>query len=257
MISSGLPVRRASSAAAAAFRGSALCGRVVRAAVVRAAVVRAAVVRAAVVRAAVVRGTLVRGTVVGGIVCCTALLSGCGEPGSSAGAPTTTVTTTVQATGPASSGTSGGGSPAGPRPCATSALRATVGSGNAAAGSSYYPIDLTNTSGASCTLFGYPGVSFVTGIGGSQVGVPAARSPGSSTLVTLAAGATAHATLQVVDALNYPASRCTVTKVHWLKIYPPGQFTALYASFSAQTCAAPHPARILAIQPAAPGASSQ
>jgi hypothetical protein len=241
MISSGLPVRRASSAAAAAVRGFALYGTVVR--------------------GTVVRGTVVRGTVVGGIVCCTALLSGCGQPGSSAGAPTTTVTTTVQATGSASSGTSGGGTPAssptGPRPCATSALRATVGSGSAGAGSSYYPIDLTNTSGASCTLFGYPGVSFVTGIGGSQVGRPAARSPGSSTLVTLAAGATAHATLQVVDALNYPASRCTVTKVHWLKIYPPGQFTALYARFSAQTCAAPHAARILAIQPAAPGASSQ
>jgi hypothetical protein len=195
-----------------------------------------------------------------GAVICTVLLSGCGVSGGSA-APTVTVTTTVQATGSASSGASASSgpasSPAGLQPCPTSALRVRIGSGDAAAGSSYYPIQLTNTSGTSCTLFGYPGVSFVSAAGGSQVGAPAARNPGSPALVTLAAGATAHATLQVVDALNYPASRCTLTRVHWLKIFPPGQFTALYTSFSAQTCAAPHAARILSIQPVTPGASGQ
>jgi len=76
------------------------------------------------------------------------------------------------------------------------------------------------------------------------------------TLVTLAPGATAHATLQVVDANNYPSSTCTTVKARWLKIYPPDQFTALYVSFSAQTCSGGASAtHILSIQTVQPGAT--
>jgi Domain of unknown function (DUF4232) len=198
------------------------------------------------------------------LVCSAALATGCSGGASPAAAgPTTTVTTTVQPTAPASSGAVGStgsaqaGSPAvsaGPQPCATSALRAAIGSGQGAAGSRYFPIDLTNISGTSCTLFGYPGVSFVTGAGGSQIGAAATRSPSTAKLVTLPDGATAHAVLQVVDALNYPAARCSLTEAHWLKIYPPNQFSALYLSFSAQTCAGgPNATKILSVQTVQPG----
>ena len=77
--------------------------------------------------------------------------------------------------------------------------------GGAAAGSTYYPIQFANTSGSSCTLYGYPGVSFVTAQGGSQIGPAASRNPAMpKALVTLAPGQTVHAELQVVDAENYP-----------------------------------------------------
>ena len=147
----------------------------------------------------------------------------------------------------------------GPQPCATSALKATIGPAEGAAGSSYYPIDFTSNASTSCTLFGYPGVSFVTGQGGGQIGAAAVRdSVTAPALVTVAPGAIAHATLQVVNASNYPASRCTITKAHWLRVYPPDQFTALYISFSAPTCAGSATATpILSIQAVKPGATGQ
>ncbi|HEY7142988.1 MAG TPA: DUF4232 domain-containing protein [Streptosporangiaceae bacterium] len=198
------------------------------------------------------------------VTCATVLAAGCArsaappQPG-----PTTTVTATVRPSAPASTPPPGGASgpaspPAGsaaPPPCSTSVLHAAIGAGDAAAGSSYFPIDLTNTSSAACTLFGYPGVSFVTGTGGSQIGAAATRASSPAKLITLAPGATGHATLQVVDAGNYPPSRCKVAVAHWLKIYPPGQFSALYTRFFGRTCAGgPKATPILAVQTVQPGA---
>src|SRR5262249_46343599 len=92
--------------------------------------------------------------------------------------------------------------------CATSGLAVWlgVGAGGAAAGSTYYPIELTNVSGSSCHLFGYPGVSASSG---HQVGKAASRNPsaGAQTVV-LAPGAAAHAVLQVTDVSNFPPSSC-------------------------------------------------
>ncbi len=131
--------------------------------------------------------------------------------------------------------------------CATGHLKATVvtGAGGAAAGSTYYPVNLTNTGSSSCSLFGYPGVSWVTGPSGSQIGRPATRNPAvSASTVVLAPGQTAHVTLQVVDAQNYGKSACQPVTAHWLKIFPPGQYTALYVKFSALTCSAKLPGKL-------------
>jgi len=109
--------------------------------------------------------------------------------------------------------------------------------GGAAAGSVYVPIDFTNASASPCTMYGYPGVSFVTGSPGSQIGSPAARNPGvTPATVTLAPGGTAHATLQVADAGNFPPSACHPVTAHWLRVYPPDDFTALYISYTSRTC---------------------
>ncbi len=86
-------------------------------------------------------------------------------------------------------------------------------------------------------MFGFPGVSFVTGLGGSQIGNAASRQTtfGAQT-VTLAKGGTAHAWLGIADAGNFPASACHPVTAHWLKIYPPNQFAALYARFTSPVC---------------------
>jgi Protein of unknown function (DUF4232) len=131
--------------------------------------------------------------------------------------------------------------------CSTAGLSGTVNTsqGGAAAGSTYYPLNLTNTSKTSCYLFGYPGVSFVTGPSGSQIGEPASRNPAvTPRTVILAPGGTAHVTVQVVDALNYSKSDCKPVTAHWLKVFPPGQFTALYIKFTATTCSAKLPAKL-------------
>jgi hypothetical protein len=126
-----------------------------------------------------------------------------------------------------------------PVPCTTSALHVGIGKANGAAGSIYYPLVFTNVSGTDCTMFGYPGVSFVSATSGRQLGGAAVRNPTFAPRpVTLSPGATAHASLQVVVAQNYPASICHPVIAHRLRVYPPGQFAPLYLGFTAQTCTA-------------------
>jgi Domain of unknown function (DUF4232) len=152
------------------------------------------------------------------------------SPGSAASTPgaTTSAAGTAATSSPAAqSGTAG---------CRASDLHAQLGGSQGTAGTIYQVIVLTNTSASSCTLFGYPGVSFVTSEGGSQVGAPATRNPAvRSTQLTLAPGSKANALLAIHDAGAYPD--CRLTSADWLRIYPPGDYGSLYVRYKAQTCA--------------------
>jgi hypothetical protein len=200
------------------------------------------------------------------IACSAALLAGCGGSSSPAAAPSVdpggVVPTQDQSVNPG--GPSQTASPpatatppaAATPPCATSALHVAVpaGGGNAAAGSSYYPVQFANVSRSPCTLYGYPGVSFVTAANGGQIGIPATRNPTlAARLVTLAPGQTVHAELQVADAQNYTPADCGLLTAHWLKIYPPNQTAPVYVSFTTQTCSKPR--AILSVQTVQTGTS--
>jgi hypothetical protein len=123
-----------------------------------------------------------------------------------------------------------------PRTCSTNDLSARLGASGAAAGSSYAPIVFTNTSRSACTLFGYPGVSYVAA-NGKQVGAAASRNKEhAAATVTLRPGGKASALLQMTNPANYPKSACVPTRVSGLRIYPPGNKTAMSIRFrSAQT----------------------
>jgi hypothetical protein len=160
-------------------------------------------------------------------------------------APGATHTVTVQA-GPASSTPAGASTPttpasqapAGPARCLASNLQGSLGTSQGAAGTIYTDVVLTNTGAASCTLYGYPGVSFVTAQGGSEVGAPANRNPVSpAALVTLTPGGKANFLLGLTDVGVYSAAQCQPTNVSWLRIYPPGDYGSLYVQYSTQTCA--------------------
>jgi hypothetical protein len=181
------------------------------------------------------------------LVCSAALVAACGSDQStssgqvasesSKGQAAPLVSPTVSASSGASAmpSSTGAGST-----CATTDLKVTLvtSSGGAAAGSTFYPLNFTNVSTSSCVLDGYPGASFVTPSGG-PIGDPADRNTGVIPVpVTLAPGATAHATLQVVDAQNYSAATCDPVTAHWLRIYPPSQTTAVEVSFTTLVCAA-------------------
>lgn len=122
--------------------------------------------------------------------------------------------------------------PAWPGQCSVSDLRLAIGRGNAAAGTIFYPIQLTNMSNSSCTMYGFPGVAFVTKPGGSVIGAPAGRSAVEHHLVSLGPGTTAHATLAVSDVLIGDNCRQHQVPVKWLQVYPPGQYAALFVQFS-------------------------
>ena len=108
----------------------------------------------------------------------------------------------------------------------------------AADGSEYLPIDFTDNTAASCQLHGYPGVAFVTGVGGSRIGGAAARQVGLPVRrVVLAPGETAHAWLIVAAASNYPPRRCRPVSVGWLRVRAPGQRGHDYVQHSFTVCA--------------------
>lgn len=158
--------------------------------------------------------------------------------------PATTVTVTVaphtSSAPPAAVTPSGNASqaPAGPGPCATSALKVKVGLGQGTAGSVYTVIDFTNISNASCTLYGYPGVSLTTGKPVAQIGQAAVENPLTPRrLVSLVPGATGNALLQVVDALNYPKSACDPVTAHYLRVYPPNQTASVLLPYKTVGCA--------------------
>jgi len=134
--------------------------------------------------------------------------------------------------------------PGKPAPCATSALRMTLGQEGAAAGHFDRPLVFTNISRASCTLYGYPGISFVAAIGGQQLGAAANRSPARKRLVVLAPGGKAHALLDLLDVLNFPPSVCGASNAHYLKVYPPNQFSASYVAWTAKVCSKSKPVYI-------------
>jgi hypothetical protein len=99
-------------------------------------------------------------------------------------------------------------------------------------------IDFTNLNNASCTLYGYPGVSFGAGTPVTQVGLAAAEN--SSTpreLVTLKPGGVANALLQIVDAGNFSPAQCDRVTTTWLQVFPPGQTAPLYVHYKSSTCA--------------------
>jgi hypothetical protein len=168
------------------------------------------------------------------------LLTGC----ASAQAPSATVS------GHQTHQAGAGSSPAGPSTvpglagltvCQSAALKVTVDTGQAggAAGSAYYPVNFTNTSGAPCGLYGYPGMSFVTADGnaGQQIGAAAQRDPAFGDLsVRLPANGVAHAWLQIAQAANYPASACQPMTAHWLRVFPPGDTAASYVGVSFSAC---------------------
>jgi hypothetical protein len=41
--------------------------------------------------------------------------------------------------------------------------------------------------------------------------------------------------------LNFPASKCAASNAHWIKVYPPNQFSATYVRWTAMVCSKPTP----------------
>lgn len=106
--------------------------------------------------------------------------------------------------------------------CATSQLLVSVGGGSGqGANVTHTAVNFVNNR-AICTLTGFPGVSFVAGTDGHQVGAAATRS-GTPRAVTLARAGVAHADLTIVAAEAFPPPKCRVTRADGLRIYPPNQ----------------------------------
>jgi Protein of unknown function (DUF4232) len=129
-----------------------------------------------------------------------------------------------------------------------------VGQGNGAAGTIFYPLEFTNLSGHTCSLFGFPGVSAIN-THGNQLGSSANWERTSSPhTVILAPGATAHTMLAYHDAAVTTEAGCDpVNSATLLKVYPPGQHKSTYAAYDFQSCSRPGVRYLSIVGPIIPG----
>ena len=122
-----------------------------------------------------------------------------------------------------------------------------------AAGTSYTPLEFTNLSHHTCTLYGFPGVSAISSAG-QQLGSPAAWDHAiKPSLVRLTPGATAYAILAYSNVItgNCPvASKRTAAQ---LRVYPPDQRQADHAFWTATACIAKGQSSFLRVRVIAPG----
>jgi hypothetical protein len=135
-----------------------------------------------------------------------------------------------------------------PQRCTTAELTGSLGDSDAAAGSVYRTLILTNTGNRPCELRGFPGVSYVTGDDGHQIGPAAEMSGDRGGAVRLDVGGSAGATLQLVNVANFDPAVCLPTPVRGLRVYPPGDTASLFVATEGTGCAGTPPGLQLSVQ---------
>lgn len=158
--------------------------------------------------------------------------------GPSASPSAGTVTLPAPSTTPGSgSASSGSGSAGGPPKCHTVDLSPAVSivAGSQGAGHESINIRLTNTSGHTCTVYGFPGMKLEDGNGSGQA-TNVTRNHGIKTLtVTVADGAsvatTGHFDFDVPAADEPQTGNCEIPSVY-LQITPPDETTQLVATIT-------------------------
>ena len=161
-----------------------------------------------------------------------------GDPSADgSGTPASTSSGTDTATGSDSTSTSSGSSTStssssgvSSSRCHTSELRAKVGGNDPGAGQENFPIVLTNASGRTCTVRGFPGAAFLNA-SGTQLGDDPQRESGSTaTTVTLKPGQSAWAGLTFS---NPEVSGAKTATPSWLAVTPPDEQDALHVKWTA------------------------
>lgn len=124
-----------------------------------------------------------------------------------------------------------------PSNCKSSELKLSFGhDSDHAMQKTYTSLQFTNVGGRTCTLQGFPGVSYVTGDNGQQVGLPANRGGALGPAVTLRPGGTTNAGLVMVNPDPFPAEQCKQVDVRGLRVYPPNETAALFLPSTGASC---------------------
>jgi hypothetical protein len=221
----------------------------------RRTVARGALLTTGVVAALVLAGCGGGNTATGG----TSPSISAGGTGSSVGAGSTfmPVTTTAEpplspaVTAPAGSG--GGGTTTKTPECKPANLKLSLGPSDGAAGHVFQALRFTNVSKVSCVIVGFPGVSYVTGDSGAQVGQPAARDGAIGAQITLKPGQVSSAVISMTDIGVFDSATCKPTATRGLRVYPPDSTASLFIAQSGRGCAGNPPSPQLRVQTIKPG----
>ncbi|RSD24472.1 DUF4232 domain-containing protein [Amycolatopsis eburnea] len=177
-------------------------------------------------------------------------LSACGgggaTPAASSSTPSTSASPTSTTVTTATSSPSSSSTPAAPpqvaQPadnglCKAGDVKLALGQGDAGAGSVYRPLRITNSSSKPCSIQGFPGVSYVAGADGHQVGKDAFREGTKGNAVKLNPGQTAVADIQFVNVRNFDPGTCQPTAVKGLRIYLPQETASNFVPSEGTGCA--------------------
>jgi hypothetical protein len=154
------------------------------------------------------------------------------------GAPTDTYT--APAGQPTTTGTTGTAPAAGTRPtvvatrtagipeCKPASLKLSFGGGDAGMSQQHTVLRFTNVGSRSCVIVGFPGVSYVAGARGAQVGAPAVRVGRIGSQVTLTPGQVASTVVSSVSVGVFDPATCRPTPVRGYRIYPPDSTASMF-----------------------------
>jgi hypothetical protein len=167
--------------------------------------------------------------------------AGTPAPSSSVSSPAAPAAPAAQSTGTDDSQASNVSTSQGPKYCKAADLSLAITEGNGA-GMSHDNVNLrfTNKSKQSCDLQGSPGVSFVAGTDGHQVGAPATRQPKSQgKLHVLAPGTSVQSSLTFTNPGALPSDKCTMVDVLGLRVYAPDDTASMFLPLPQQACSNP------------------
>jgi hypothetical protein len=132
-------------------------------------------------------------------------------------------------------------------------LKLSFGGGDSAAGTAYRALVFTNKGSRTCTIQGFPGVSYVTGDDGHQVGPAAYRTGEKGPVVTLKPGGAAFSDIGFVQVRNFDPAVCKPTEVRGLRIYPPHEYNSMFIAAPGTGCAGTPPGNQLTVATVQPG----
>ena len=136
--------------------------------------------------------------------------------------------------------------------CHTGDLKATVGKNHPGAGQENYALVLTNSSGSSCTVYGYPGAAFVNSKG-QNVSIDPHREGGDKQKITLSPGESAW------SALSYSNPQMTgvaTVQPDAILITPPDEKKSLKVDWKGSKVTRSGAASVASVSPLRPGDGS-
>jgi Protein of unknown function (DUF4232) len=126
---------------------------------------------------------------------------------------------------------------AGPQ-CSFNNLTVSFGAPNGAAGQIYFALDFLNTGAAVCTLYGFPGVTFLNADKATIGSITSREGNENPTTVTLSPAGFAVASLAVTDPGIPPCPGSAIAS--FVRVYPPGSLTAYFIPITGvDVCSSP------------------
>jgi uncharacterized protein DUF4232 len=190
------------------------------------------------------RSGIRKGVLIAGGAAAALLLAGCqGEAGSTdpdvrtTSQSPTTLAQPLPGSAAATSAPAGETAPAGGTECKVADLGLRLNDGEGTAGTYYRALIFTNKGERTCTIQGFPGVSYVTGDDGHQVGQAAERNGAKKPAVTLKPGDSANVTIGFRDVGAFDEASCQPTETRGLRVYPPHEYDSMFVAADGRGCA--------------------